>query len=154
MSAPATGEISIRRSVLGDRDALFEIWHAAVTATHDFLTADDIAFYARVVREDYLPLADFWVAVDGDRPVGFIGVTEANIDALFVDPRRHGEGIGRALVQHVWARGGGETVDVNEANTAARGFYERLGYRIVGRSPFDDTGRPFPLLNLVRTAGG
>lgn len=148
-----TGEISIRRSVSRDRDALFEIWHGAVTATHDFLTAEDIAFYARVVRDDYLPLADFWVAVDGDRPVGFIGTTEANIDALFVDPRRHGEGIGRALVQHVWARGGGVTVDVNEANTAGRGFYARLGYRVVGRSPFDDIGRPFPLLHLARTAG-
>ena len=150
---PETGEISIRRSVSGDRDALFEIWHGAVTATHDFLTAEDIAFYARVVRDDYLPLADFWVAVDGDRPVGFIGTTEANIDALFVDPRRHGEGIGRALVQHVWARGGGVTVDVNEANTAGRGFYAHLGYRVVGRSPLDDIGRPFPLLHLARTAG-
>ena len=36
------------------------------------------------------------------------------------------------------------TVDVNEQNPAARGFYQALGFTVVGRSPLDDDDRPFP----------
>jgi len=32
----------------------------------------------------------------------------------------------------------------------ARGFYEALGFVVVGRSPLDETGRPRPLLHLRR----
>jgi putative acetyltransferase len=39
---------------------------------------------------------------------------------------------------------------VNEQNDAARAFYERLGFQIVGRSDLDDAGRPFPLLHMRR----
>ena len=41
-------------------------------------------------------------------------------------------------------------MDVNEENQAARGFYEALGFVVVGRSPLDETGRPHPLLHLRR----
>jgi putative acetyltransferase len=42
------------------------------------------------------------------------------------------------------------TVDVNEQNGAALGFYEALGFEVVDRSPVDEDGRPFPLLHLRR----
>jgi hypothetical protein len=41
-------------------------------------------------------------------------------------------------------------VDVSEQNTAARGFYEHLGFRVVGRSPLDPSGRPIPVLHMRR----
>jgi putative acetyltransferase len=47
-------------------------------------------------------------------------------------------------------RDGDLTVDVNEQNPAARGFYEALGFVVVGRSPLDDGGRPFPILHMRR----
>jgi putative acetyltransferase len=49
-------------------------------------------------------------------------------------------------------RGGELTVDVNEQNPAACGFYEALGFVVVGRSPVDDDGRPFRLLHMRRPA--
>jgi putative acetyltransferase len=56
-------------------------------------------------------------------------------------------------VAHAQARRPGAlTVDVNEQNPAAVGFYERLGFVVVGRSPRDGSGRPFPLLHLRRPA--
>jgi putative acetyltransferase len=51
-------------------------------------------------------------------------------------------------------RGGDLTVDVNEQNPAAVGFYEAVGFVVVGRSPLDDAGRPFPLLHMRRPVGG
>jgi ribosomal protein S18 acetylase RimI-like enzyme len=47
-------------------------------------------------------------------------------------------------------RDGDLTVDVNEQNPAARGFYEALGFVVVGRSPLDEGGRPFPVLHMRR----
>jgi len=39
-------------------------------------------------------------------------------------------------------------VDVNEQNPDAIKFYLAAGFTIVGRSPLDSGGRPFPLLHL------
>ena len=58
-------------------------------------------------------------------------------------------------MEHAQAlRGGDLTVDVNEQNPAAVGFYEAVGFAVVGRSPLDDAGRPFPLLHMRRPVGG
>lgn len=147
--------IPIRPSRPDDAAALFTLWLAAVRSTHDFLTEEDIAFYAGLVRDQYLPAAALLVATDGaDRPVGFLGMSGRKIDTLFVDPAWHGRGIGRALVTRVLEGGPDLTVDVNEQNGAARAFYRRLGFREVGRSALDDNGRPFPLLHLALDGSG
>ena len=38
--------------------------------------------------------------------------------------------------------------DVNEQNVQAVGFYRHMGFVVVGRSPTDDAGRPYPLLHM------
>jgi len=40
------------------------------------------------------------------------------------------------------------SVDVNEQNQQAVGFYRRLGFEVEGRSEVDSMGKPFPLLHL------
>ena len=147
--------IPIRLSRQDDAPALFAVWLTAVRSTHDFLTGEDIDFYAGLVRDQYLPTAQLLVAVDGDdTPVGFMGMTGQKIDTLFVDPALHGKGIGRALVARALENGPVLTVDVNEQNRAARAFYRRLGFREVGRSALDDSGCPFPLLHLAFDGSG
>nr|WP_170112636.1 acetyltransferase [Sphingomonas fennica] len=137
----------IRRSRPADVTRLHAIWREAVLATHDFLSAEDFAAIDA--------LAALWVAVDGeDRPVAFMGLSEAHVDSLFVDPAMHGRGIGAAMIDH--ARGGAAglggtalSVDVNEQNDKAVGFYAHLGFRVTGRSERDDEGRPYPLLHMT-----
>ena len=101
------------------------------------------------VAEKYLPDAELWVAVDQqDRPLGFMGMSQAHIDTLFIHPEHRGKGIGRMLLDHARQRAGVLTVDVNEQNEQAVGFYRRMGFVETGRSARDDEGRPYPLLHM------
>jgi putative acetyltransferase len=149
------GVWQIRRAHPQDSNALLALWERSVRATHEFLTEDDIVglrpHVARALRDDALEL---WVlAGAGDVPVGFMGLAGDDIAALFLEPAHRGRGGGRRLVAHAQALRGGElTVDVNEQNPAARGFYEALGFVVAGRSPLDPDGRPFPMLHMRRPA--
>ena len=143
---------SVRSSRADDVPKLLEVWRRSVDATHDFLTSEDRATIDRIVAEDYLPSAKLMVAADADdEPVAFLGANGREIESLFVDPSVHGRGVGRLLVEQFASLGEGELrVDVNEQNAGACAFYERLGFRVSGRSPNDGDGRPYPLLHLVR----
>jgi putative acetyltransferase len=133
--------------------ALVMLWERSVRATHDFLTEADIVFYRPLVAEYFASSArDLWVLSDEtDLPIGFLGLAGDSIAALFMEPAHRGRGGGRRLVSHAQElRGGALTVDVNEQNVAARGFYEALGFVVAGRSPLDDAGRPYPILHMRR----
>jgi len=144
----------IRRARPADSGALLALWERSVRATHEFLTEDDIVglrpHVAQALRDDALEL---WALTDEDVPIGFMGLAGDDIAALFLEPAHRGRGGGRRLVAHAQALRGGElTVDVNEQNPAARGFYEALGFVVAGRSTLDADGRPFPLLHMRRPA--
>ncbi len=145
--------LTIRPSCPDDTAIMCTIWLAAVQATHHFLSEADVEFFSNMVRNDYLPHGRFWVVVDAsDRPVAFMGMTGPMIDALFVAPDQHGKGIGRLLVEHARGLEDGLAVDVNEQNEGARAFYQRMGFREVGRSELDGTGRPYPLIHMKMMA--
>ncbi|PZQ65072.1 MAG: acetyltransferase [Phenylobacterium zucineum] len=142
--------ISMRMSTPADGERVVEIWREAVDATHGFLSPEDRAAIEAEVRT-FLPQAALWLAVDAaGRPVGFMGLTDSHMDALFIDPAHRGGGVGRALVDHAIALHGVLTTDVNAQNAQAVGFYERLGFRPTGRSALDDQGRPYPLIHMRR----
>lgn len=144
---------TLRPATDADVEALFGVWSAAVDATHLFLTAEDRALFAGMVRDNYLPAAELVVAeVDGE-PVAFMGLDGRNVDSLFVRPDRHGQGIGTAMLDHARAVAGEPlTVSVNEQNPQAVRFYERYGFRTVGRSELDEAGRPYPTLHMAMEA--
>ena len=143
----------IRRARAADYDTLVALWERSVRATHDFLTEADIGALRPLVRDALSDDAlELWVLTEkADVPIGFMGLAGHDIAALFLEPARRGQGSGRRLVAHAQQlRDGDLTVDVNEQNPAARGFYEALGFEVVGRSPLDDGGRPFPILHMRR----
>jgi putative acetyltransferase len=145
----------IRPAQAPDSDVLLALWERSVRATHDFLSEADIVALrpdvAQALDDEQLEL---WVLVDADDvPIGFMGLAGDDVAALFLEPEHRGRGGGRRLVAHAQElRGGDLTVDVNEQNPAARGFYEALGFVVAGRSQLDDGGRPFPILHMRRAA--
>lgn len=147
--------MSIRARVHADNPILLDLWHRSVRATHDFLSEDHIAQLLPQVRDLYLDAVDVWVYADLDgRLLGFIGLSGAQVEMLFLDPHRRGQGIGTRLLDHARELRGALTVDVNEHNPQAHGFYRHYGFVDVGRSPIDGQGRPFPLIHMaLRVAG-
>jgi putative acetyltransferase len=145
--------LRLRAASPADAPACLALWQAAVAATHDFLAPADAAAIAAEVAA-MLPTVPMTVAVDAaDRPLGFMIMDGAHMEALFIDPAAHGRGIGRALVASAITAHGRITTDVNAQNHGAAGFYRHLGFRPTGRSALDGQGRPYPLIHLARDAG-
>ena len=144
--------MTIRLGTAEDLPRVYDIWSRAVDATHAFLAADHRAEINALVAERFLPNAEIWVAVDvGDRPVGWLVMDGDMIDALFVDPAVHGRGYGSSLLDHAATLAGPPLrVEASEQADNALPFYLARGFRIVGRTPTDHDGRPYPLVQLVR----
>ena len=153
MTVSTMSDAHMRRAKEAEHAALVMLWERSVRATHHFLAETDIVHLRPLVAEYFADSAtDVWVLTDEkDVPIGFLGLAGDSIAALFMDPTHQGQGGGRRLVSHAQElRGGALTVDVNEQNVRACGFYEALGFAVVGRSPVDAMGRPFPLLHMRR----
>ncbi|WAC43571.1 acetyltransferase [Pseudomonas sp. SL4(2022)] len=139
----------IRQATNADHPRLLNIWLRSVRATHHFLQESDIEALLPQLRDVYLPAVELWVVVDTeDSPLGFIGLNEHHVEMLFIEPDLRGKGIGRTLLDHARSSRNQMSVDVNEQNPEAVGFYLHYGFFQTGRSPLDGEGRPFPLLHL------
>ena len=139
----------IRPASVADRDGLLDIWLRSVRATHTFLAEDDIQALLPLVREHALAELELWVlCASSDDAVGFMGLSGATVEALFIAPEWSRKGGGRMLVEHARRLKGRLSVDVNEQNPDAVRFYEACGFTVVGRSEVDSGGRPFPLLHM------
>jgi putative acetyltransferase len=150
-------DVHVRPARVEDRERLLELWERSVRATHHFLEDSDVVALRPLVAEELASGAvDWWVLVSATEAlIGFLGFASDTIEALFIDPDHRGQGGGKFLVAHAQSLGAGAlAVDVNEQNEAALRFYKTLGFSVVGRSPTDAGGRPFPMLHMKRAAPG
>lgn len=144
---------TLREGGKDDLPALVRVWRSAVDATHQFLPAGDRDAIEAVLASDYLPAVRLTVAELDGETIAFAGTSGARLEMLFVHAELRGRGIGSMLIEHVLREDGVIDVDVNEQNPAAVAFYTSKGFVTVGRSPVDETGRPYPLLHLTRCPG-
>jgi len=140
-----------RPSSTEDLERLYEVWHASVLATHDFVSQSDLSDICIQVKKDYLPTRHLLVAMDSeDRLVGFMGMNGHEIESLFIDPSCRGRGLGRAFIEQASAQSRYLEVGVNAQNRQAVVFYEAVGFSVYASSPTDDDGRPYPILRMRR----
>jgi len=129
---------------------LIEIWEASVRATHDFLSEDDLQELKPLILEQYFDAVDLRCAKSANGEIlGFCGVSNGNIEMLFISPEARGKGIGKLLAMRAIKEQEALRVDVNEQNEQALGFYQRIGFSVKGRSPVDGQGKSYPLLHLT-----
>ncbi|MDR1111149.1 MAG: GNAT family N-acetyltransferase [Deltaproteobacteria bacterium] len=128
---------------------LLDIWESAVRKTHDFLSDCDIDHIKPEVQQALKNIKQLYGFFDDKGIVqGFIGITDDKIEMLFIDDNVRGQGIGKQLLDYAVSNLGAKFVDVNEQNEQGVGFYNHLGFYVIGRSEYDEQGRPFPLLHL------
>ncbi|USG59531.1 GNAT family N-acetyltransferase [Sneathiella marina] len=111
-----------------DTDNLINIWRMANAIAHPFLPT---AFVKRVendMRSLYLPNAETWVLENNGTNIGFTALIGNEIGGLFLNPAFHGQGFGRALVDHAFELKGPLKVEVFEKNMIGRRFYDGYGF--------------------------
>lgn len=145
--------IKIRMSRPSEAEDIIQIWKSSVDATHDFLTTHDRQEIEKEVV-GFFSETPVWVATnDEDLPLGFMFLHDGHLEALFVDASARGLGVGKLLISHALALHPDLSVDVNEQNQQAVGFYQHMGFKVSGRSGQDSQGRPYPLLHLRKGNG-
>ena len=112
----------------------------------------DRAEIQRNLAGGYFPNVRLTVAEISGRAVGFAGTADGDLAMLFIDADARGQHVGGTLLDHVVSTQGVRTVDVNEQNDQAVGFYLHKGFVVTGRSELDGDGRPYPLLHLTLAA--
>ena len=112
-----------------DADAVVSTWRAASEVAHPFLTGEFLDREADAVRNIYLAFADTWVTEVGGETVGFVSFVDDEVGGMFLDPRYHGQGYGKAMMDHAIAHKGALRAEVFKRNKIGRAFYDRYGFR-------------------------
>ena len=85
------------------------------------------------IRDVLLPKNEVWVAEEGDRVIGFLGLWGNVVSHLWVYPDRQNQGVGTALLALAKERRpSGLRLQVFQRNLGARRLYERNGFTLVG----------------------
>ncbi len=124
-----------------DASALVTIWLAASAVAHPFLSEEFISQEADNLRDAYLCNTRTWVIEHEGASAGFIALMGNEIGGLFLGPRFHGKGMGKALLEHARSLVSPLEVEVFANNKVGRPFYERQGFVEMRRYLHDETGQ-------------
>jgi putative acetyltransferase len=128
--------------------ALLDVWEYAVRATHDFLRKGDVDFLRPYVAQGLKEIPILLCALEGSRPLAFLGMAGDSIEMLFVQAGLRHCGIGSALMREALELGACH-VDVNEQNPQALGFYQHFGFEVASRDEVDSLDLPYPILHCA-----
>ena len=125
-------EAGIRPATAADLPAALAVIHAALretVAAHypPEIIARRIAGFDLARLERLAAEARLLVATRGERVVGFGGWDGTRLRTLFLAPEAQGGGLGRRMVAALIPPGAPARLT---AQLGARGFYERLGFRV------------------------
>ncbi|MBL4795643.1 MAG: GNAT family N-acetyltransferase [Pseudomonadales bacterium] len=123
-----------------DLDDLLLAWERATKLAHPFLIETFLEQERYNIPNVYLPNANTWVVVDDCRVVGFMALIGNEVGALFVDPRCHGRGMGKALMDKARSLHKTLELDVFKKNSIGLSFYERYGFKQLNEKIHKDTG--------------
>lgn len=121
----------LRRFEDDDLAEVLDVWYRASRIAHSFLSEEFLRKERRQIAEHWLPLAETTVYETDGRVAGFLALIGNEVGAIFVDPDRQGGGIGRALMDDARDRRPYLELNVFEANSTGRRFYDAYGFEYV-----------------------
>lgn len=130
------------------REQILSVWEKSVLATHDFLSPEDFVSIKEAVHTIDFSAFEVYCLIYERKVIGFLGVAEKKIEMLFLDPSFIGQGMGKKLTGFAIKELTADKVDVNEQNSQAVKFYEKMGFVSYERTEKDDQGKNYPLLRM------
>lgn len=130
------------------REQMLDVWEKSVLATHTFLKHADFLSIKELVKTIDFNVFEVYCLVQNNEVAGFLGVAEQKVEMLFLAPDHIGKGFGKKLMEFAVSKLQTDKVDVNEQNTKAVEFYEKLGFKTYERTDKDDQGKDYPLLRM------
>jgi len=115
-------------------------WENASRISHPFLSSEFLEQERYNIPNFYLPNADTWVIEHNGKVIGFIALLGHKVGAVFVQPKFHGTGAGRALMDKAQELHGDLEVEVFEENSIGYKFYSNYGFETLAKIIHEDTG--------------
>lgn len=144
------GSVAVRPYIDEDLEELLDVWYRASLIAHSFLSEEFFENERREIAEQWLPVAETMVYEIDGRVVGFLSLVGNEVGAIFVAPDSQGSGIGRALMDVARESRPFLELDVFEANSIGRRFYDAYGFELVDRHMNEAVGQPELRLRLDR----
>ena len=124
-----------------DLEDLLDVWAKATLVAHPFMDEAFIKKEKKNIRDIYIPNTRTWVVRNVSGLDGFISMMGNEVGAIFVRPEKHGQGIGKALMDHVSQFHKELEVEVFKDNNIGRAFYDRYGFKFVHEYIHEETNR-------------
>ena len=131
----------IRRYEVSDLDAVLSTWETATRLAHPFMSDEFIVQERINVAEVYMPNTETWVVEVAGNVEGFIALIGNEVGAIFLQPKFHGKGLGKALMDKAQAIHGDLEVEVFKTNSIGRKFYSRYGFEFMEEKLHELTGQ-------------
>lgn len=130
-------------------EKLLEIWEDSVTATHLFLSNEEIKKIKEYVPQAIKGISHLLVMENEEgTPVAFMGIEDTKLEMLFIKNSERAKGLGKILLNYGIENYNINELAINEQNPQARGFYEHMGFKVYQRNELDDQGNPYPVLYM------
>ncbi|MEM7031633.1 MAG: GNAT family N-acetyltransferase [Chloroflexota bacterium] len=123
-----------------DTEEVIQAWYQASLIAHPFLTEAFLEEEDKNLRERFLPHSQTWVYETEGKVVGFISLVENEVGGLFIHPSWQRQGIGQALMDKAKSLHHTLELEVFEANSQGRSFYDKYGFVLVKKYRDEMTG--------------
>jgi len=106
-----------------DIDTVVELWYNTSIQAHNFISAD-------YWKENKKAMAETYLAIINDEIVGFVGMVDNFLAAIFVQSNMQGQGIGNNLLCYIKERRKIIQLKVYKKNSNSIHFYKKQGFNL------------------------
>lgn len=135
-----------------DIDELVAIWLDGSVKAHDFVPQQYWVDNKTLMKTEYLPNAEVYVAEAWGRIDGFVALVENHIAAIFVRNEQQGKGIGTVLLDYARELRSELALKVYQKNEKSVSFYQAKGFEIVAETLDELTQQREFLMRWVKSA--
>lgn len=141
-------QTKIRSSLISEHRQLLSVWQKCTENIHNTSHQQHLLKIKELITEYHYfrHLQLFHIEINREI-VGFIGLAYQKIEMFYVHPQYVGLGIGSTLLRYALSLGIRE-VEVLENYPDLQHFYQKHGFQVIARSPWDTQGQLCPTLHL------